>query len=92
MELKAVKADKATDKLFSVIYFSFIVVYGWVVLYETEYLPFMLGGKYDNDMANMMYELPVISAGYLDSLRFYYLSTLGYHINSLRALAWAWYV
>ena len=91
MDLKAIKADKATDKLFQVIYFSIIVVYGWLVLSQTEYLPFSLGGAWDNDMKNMWSELPVITSDYLPSLRFYYLSTLGYHINSLRALAWAWF-
>ena len=91
MDLKAIKADKATDKLFSVLYFTVIVIYGWVVLRQTEFFPFSLGGHWNNDMKNMGSEFPVITSSYLSSLRFYYLSTLGYHINSLRALAWAYY-
>lgn len=85
-------ADKATTKLFDTIYFSLCTIYGWIVLSKTEYFPYMLGGAKENDMKHMWSEFPVIQAEYLGSLRFYYLASLGFHINSLRAIGWAWYV
>ena len=84
-------ADKATAKLFDVIYFTFCSIYGWIVLSETEYFPYMLGGAKDNDMKHMWSDFPCIQSAYLSSLRFYYLSTLGFHFNSLRALLWAYF-
>jgi hypothetical protein len=88
--VKDIKADKVVDKFFSVIYFTIIVIYGWIVLRETEYLPFTLGGNYQSHLSsgNIMSEFPVISSDYLDSMRLYYLVTLGYHFNSLRAVIW----
>ena len=45
---RAVKADKLTDKTFSMIYHIFIVIYGYIVLSKTEYLPGMLAGSGSN--------------------------------------------
>ena len=86
--MRAIKADKVVDKMYSVIYFTFICIYGYIVLSKTEYLPPMLGGSWDNHLQNIAHDFPVISSDYLSSMRTYYLITLGYHFNSLRQTIW----
>ena len=53
----------------------------------------MMFGKSYNSMSKMWFEYPCISTGgYLKSVRTYYLITLGYHLNAMRVVIWAYFV
>ena len=87
---RAVKADKLTDKTFSMIYHILIIIYGYIVLSKTEYLPRMLGGSGSNEFTKFYSEFPCITSGYEESLRTYYLVTLGYRVYKTYILIYQW--
>ena len=58
-----------------------INIYGYCVLSKTEFLPYMMMGKYDNKLEDMYSDFPCLhKGGYMLSLKNYYLITLGYHL------------
>jgi len=70
----------------------FINAYGYHVLSQTDFLPYMLGGKYNADWSKIHSDYPFLTKGAnLKQLRYYYLITLGYHFNSTRAVFWSYY-
>ena len=62
-DLRIIKTDKAADKVYSFTYFIFSCVYGYLVLSKTEYLPFMLLGKKQNDLSSIWSDYPCIHKG-----------------------------
>ena len=87
--LRIIKTDKASDKVFSFVYFVIINIYGYKVLLDTPFLPPMMGGS--SDFSKMWTQYPYISTEkWYDNMKFYYLVTLGYHINAMRVVIWAW--
>ena len=87
---RAAKADKLADKTFSMIYHVIIIIYGYIVLSETEYLPAMLGGSGSNKFTKFYSEFPCITSSYEESLRTYYLVTLGYRVFKTCLLMYQW--
>lgn len=78
---RVLRSQKLTDKSYSTIYHIFIIIYGYVVLSQTEYMPKMLGGSGSNSFDMMYSEFPCIrTGGYEKDLRMYYLVTLGYRL------------
>jgi len=61
------------------------------VLSQTEYFPRMLGGSGSNDFEMIYSEFPCITTGgYEESLRMYYLVTLGYRLFKTYLLIYQW--
>lgn len=74
-------ATKAADCLYSFTYFVFSTWYGWSVLKETPYLPWLLGGQTDGSHT----KIPIDTFYVPVDTRLYQYSfvTWGYHLNSL---------
>jgi hypothetical protein len=70
-------------KSYNTIYFGMTTWYGWCVLYKTDFLPTMLGGKNDNELSNIWKNYPVTNEDYAEELKLYACITLGYHLESL---------
>jgi dolichol kinase len=89
---RIVRATKLTDKTYSGIYHVFVITYGFIVLSNTEYFPRMLGGRGNNDFSMIWSEFPCIrTGGYEESLRMYYLVTLGYRVFKTYLLIYQWF-
>jgi len=81
---RILKTQKAAENLFGTIYFTCITALGFYVLRKTDYLPWMLGGKAENDMNNVWVNFPVVDdREYAEELKIYFLVSYGYHLSSL---------
>jgi len=90
-ETRIIRSWKSTDKTYSAIYHIFIIIYGYIVLSKTDYLPKMLGGSGSNDLDMIMFEYPCIATGgYEASVRTYYFVTLGYRVFKTYLLIYQW--
>jgi len=85
--VRILKTKKSAHRLFGGIYFTFITTAGYIVLSKTDFLPPMLGGKKENIVANFWKDFPVMAdPTYADSVKNYYLISLGYHCVSIVTL------
>ena len=91
-QLRIIKTEKAADKVYSLTYFVFSCIYGYVVLSKTEYLPRMLLGNNTTDLSSLWSDFPCNQKDYFQSVKTYYLITLGYHVNQIRMVFWAYAV
>lgn len=67
--MRIIKTNKASEKAYQFIYFVCTNTWGYYVLSQTEYLPYMMGGKSSNDMKNMYSDFPCVhKGGYMKSV------------------------
>ena len=85
--MKFLKAKKAQDKSFSLIYFCIVTVWGYVILKDTDFLLPSLGGKAGNTFDDVWNDYPFfIQQEQRSSLKVYQWATMGYHVFSLMKL------
>lgn len=85
--VRIITTNKMSKNLFSTLYFSCLVTYGYFLLSKTEYFPAEMGGSYTNSLKDMWTDFPIPSnPAYHRQVTWYYLLSFGYHIKSLYTL------
>ena len=76
-DLRKSKTLKACNSLYKGLYFTTVTVWGYIILKDTDYLPWTLLGKSHGYNMNIGY--PTVK--WPEGLKLYYLGTMGYHVH-----------
>jgi hypothetical protein len=81
------KTEKGAKASFLSAQLTLSLIYGLLVLGKSDYLPWSLGGKWDNKLEYIWKDFPIVNEpGFGEQMKTYYLVSLGYHLHSTYTL------